>query len=498
VPFLVRDELCHVFGLDRTQVHVFTRRVGGGFGGKQEMLTEDLVALAVLRLGRPVRYEFSRSDEFTTAPCRHPFRVDATVAAGADGILTALAVDVLTDAGAYGNHSPGVMFHGCGESIAVYRCPNKRVDAETVYTNNIPSGAFRGYGLGQVIFAVESALDELAQRLGIDPFDLRRRNVVVPGDAFIDAHEADGDLTYGSYGLDQCLDLAQSALASGDGTTPPQGPQWRVGEGMAVAMIATIPPRGHFADASVSVDADDVYTLSVGTAEFGNGTSTVHAQIVASELGIGADQVRIRQSDTDATVYDSGAFGSAGTVVAGLAVQSACRDLRSALADTPDVRPLVGHGTHDGTPRSVAFNVQAFRVAVDVQTGVVRILQSVQAADAGVVMNPEQCRGQVEGGVAQAIGTALFEEMRTGPDGGVTTSTLRNYHIPQYADLPVTEVYFADTYDALGPFGAKSMSESPYNPVAPALANAIARACGARLHQLPMTPARVWRALTTP
>ena len=497
VPFLVRDELCHVFGLERSDVHVFTRRVGGGFGGKQEMLTEDLVALSVLRLGKPVRYEFSRSDEFISAPCRHPARVDATVAAGPDGVLTALVVDVLMDAGAYGNHSPGVMFHGCGESISVYRCANKRVDAQSVYTNNIPSGAFRGYGLGQVIFAVESAMDQLAERLGIDPFELRRRNVVVPGDPFTDAHVADDDLTYGSYGLDQCLDLVQNALATDGGTAAPDGAQWRVGEGMAVAMIATIPPRGHFADASISRDADGDFTLSVGTAEFGNGTSTVHTQIVASELGVEPERVRIRQSDTDATEYDTGAFGSAGTVVAGIAVQAACRELRAAIAVTPDDRALVGHGRHDGTPRSVAFNVQGFRVAVNVETGEVQILQSVQAADAGVVMNPEQCRGQVEGGVAQGIGSALYEEMLTGPDGAVTTAELRNYHIPQLADLPVTSVYFADTYDTLGPFGAKSMSESPYNPVAPALANAIARACGARMHRLPMTPARVWRALNT-
>jgi len=497
VPFLVRDELCHVFGLDRDEVHVFTRRLGGGFGGKQEMLTEDLVALAVLRLGQPVRYEFSRTDEFTAAPCRHPFRVDATVAAGPDGVLTALSVDVLVDAGAYGNHSVGVMFHGCSESVSVYRCPNKRVDAQAVYTNNIPSGAFRGYGLGQVIFAVESALDQLAEELGVDPVDLRRRNVVIPGDPFTDAHVADDDLTYGSYGLDQCLDLVQHALASGEGSPAPDGEQWRVGEGVALAMIATIPPRGHYADASISLDADGDFTLSVGTAEFGNGTSTVHGQIVASELGVDVGRVRLRQSDTDATGYDTGAFGSAGTVVAGLAVQAACRDLRAALEASPDVRPLTGHGRHDGTPRSVAFNVQGFRVAVDVTTGEVRILQSVHAADAGVVMNPEQCRGQVEGGVAQGIGSALYEEMRTGPDGAVTTVDLRGYHIPQLADLPVTEVYFADTYDELGPFGAKSMSESPYNPVAPALANAIARACGARLHRLPMTPAGVWRALNT-
>jgi CO/xanthine dehydrogenase Mo-binding subunit len=526
VPFLVRDELCHIFGLKRDAVRVFTRRVGGGFGAKQEMIVEDLVALAVLRLGRPVRYELSRSDEFTVAPCRHPVRVDVSVAADPDGMLTALAIDVLMDAGAYGNHSPGVMFHGCAESISVYRCANKRVDAQSVYTNNLPSGAFRGYGLGQIAFAVESALDELALHLDIDPFELRRRNVVVPGDPFVDSHALHDDLVFGSYGLDQCLDLAQAALVAGNGVPAPPGEQWQVGEGMAIAMLATIPPRGHFADTSITVDADGIYTLSVGTAEFGNGTSTVHAQLVTAELDTTVDRVVIRQSDTDAAGHDSGAFGSAGTVVSGLAVQFACRELRAALLaeaaalvdESPaacrlgphgvhcgetlvgfaDLPPsLIGRGRHHGTPRSVAFNVQAFRVAVNAETGEVRILQSVQAADAGVVINPEQCRGQVEGGVAQAIGSSLFEEMRVGPDGAMLTRTLRDYHIPRLADLPVTEVYFADTYDELGPLGAKSMSESPFNPVAPALANAIARACGARVRRLPMTPARVWRAIAT-
>lgn len=522
VPFLVRDELCHIFGLATDDVQVFTKRVGGGFGGKQEMLTEDLVALAVLRLGAPVRYEFRRSDQFTVAPCRHPFRVDVTVAADGAGVLTALAIDVLVDAGAYGNHSPGVMFHGCGESVAVYRSPNKRVDAQAVYTNNLPSGAFRGYGLGQVMFAVESAMDQLAERLGVDPFEFRRRNVVVPGDRFVDSHVLDDDLMFGSYGLDQCLDLTEAALRAGNAVAAPQG--WHVGEGMAVAMIATIPPRGHFSEATVSVDADGVYTLDVGTTEFGNGTTTVHTQLAAHELRTAADRILVRQSDTTTAGYDTGAFGSAGTVVAGIATQLATRRLRDALIsaaaeltgvppaecelDRNGVQcgdrlvdfgslptPMSSIGKHDGTPRSVAFNVHAFRVAVNAETGEVRILQSVQAADAGVVINPQQCRGQVEGGVAQGIGSALYEEIQVGPDGTVATQTLRNYHIPQLADVPVTEVYFADTYDELGPLGAKSMSESPYNPVAPALANAITRAIGARLYELPMTPARVWRAV---
>ena len=525
VPFLVRKELCHIFGLGPDDVQVLTKRVGGGFGAKQEMLTEDLVALAVLRLGVPVRYEFARSDQFTVAPCRHPFRVDVTVAADAQGHLTALAIDTLVDAGAYGNHSPGVMFHGCGESVAVYRSPNKRVDAQSVYTNNLPSGAFRGYGLGQVMFAVESAMDELADRMNIDPFEFRRRNVIVPGDDFVDSHVLDDDLTFGSYGLDQCLDLAETALRAGNGVAAPEG--WRVGEGMAVAMIATIPPRGHFADATVSVDAEGTYTLDIGTTEFGNGTTTVHTQLAAHELNTVAERIVVRQSNTDTAGYDTGAFGSAGTVVAGRATQRAARELRRALVsaaaeragvspalcslDRNGVRcgdqlvdfgslpvPMSGSGKHDGTPRSVAFNVHAFRVAVNTETGQVRILQSIQAADAGVVMNPQQCRGQVEGGVAQAIGSALYEEIHIGADGTVGTQTLRNYHVPQLADVPVTEVYFADTYDELGPLGAKSMSESPYNPVAPALANAVARACGARVYQLPMTPARVWRALGSP
>ena len=525
VPFLVRKELCHIFGLGPDDVQVFTKRVGGGFGAKQEMLTEDLVALAVLRLGAPVRYEFARSDQFTVAPCRHPFRVDVTVAADAQGHLTALAIDTLVDAGAYGNHSPGVMFHGCGESVAVYRSPNKRVDAQSVYTNNLPSGAFRGYGLGQVMFAVESAMDELAARMNIDPFDFRRRNVIVPGDDFVDSHVLDDDLTFGSYGLDQCLDLAETALRAANGVAAPAG--WRVGEGMAVAMIATIPPRGHFADATVSVDAEGTYTLDIGTTEFGNGTTTVHTQLAAHELNTVTERIVVRQSNTDTAGYDTGAFGSAGTVVAGRATQRAARELRRALVsaaaelsgvapalcslDRNGVQcgdqlvdfgslpvPMSGSGKHDGTPRSVAFNVHAFRVAVNTETGQVRILQSIQAADAGVVMNPQQCRGQVEGGVAQAIGSALYEEIHIGADGTVGTQTLRNYHVPQLADVPVTEVYFADTYDELGPLGAKSMSESPYNPVAPALANAVARACGARIYQLPMTPARVWRALGPP
>ncbi|BDZ45681.1 molybdopterin-dependent oxidoreductase [Naasia aerilata] len=540
VPYLVRDELARIFSLDRGALRVFTARVGGGFGGKQELLTEDLVTLAVLRTGRPVQYEFTREDEFTIATLRHPKRVSVTLGARRDGTLTAMAVDVLSDTGAYGNHGPGVMFHGTHESVSVYRVPNRRVDAEAVYTNNPPSGAFRGYGLGQVLFAVESAMDDLARELGMDPFELRRRNVVVPGDPVVvtDADE-ESDLQLSGYGLDQCLDLAEAAVAEG-GESAPDG--WLAGTGMALSMIATMPPRGHFSEVRLTLERDGSVSLDVGTAEFGNGTSTVHVQLVAEVLGTAPEQVRLRQSDTDAAAYDTGAFGSAGTVVAGKAVHAAALALREAIraaakelgstprgdANTPlgmsitrrgvdhtldalvdeqaslplaavaaaAPSPLAAVATASGTPRSLAFNVHAFRVAVDPATGEVRILRSVQAADAGTVLNPQQLRGQVEGGTAQALGSALYEEVRTDGEGRVTTRAYRNYHIPQFADVPRTEVLFASTHDELGPLGAKSMSEAPYNPVAPALANAIRDAIGVRPRELPMTRERIWRLVS--
>ena len=540
VPFLARDELARLLDLPPERVRVHTGRVGGGFGGKQELLTEDLVAVAALRLGRPVGWELTRTEEFTRTTLRHPMRVGVRLGATRDGVLTAMHIDVLSDTGAYGNHSRGVMFHACSESISLYRSPVKRVDAEAVYTNNPPSGAFRGYGLGQVIFGVESALDELALELGIDPFELRRRNVIRDGEPPFAWHdEPEAELVHGSYGLDQCLDLAEQALRRGNGVAAPDGPQWRVGEGMAASMIATMAPRGHVSETTVTLRPDGTVRLGVGTSEFGNGTTTVHAQIVASDLGTGVDRIVIHQSDTDAATHDTGAFASAGTTVAGKALHAAALALREVLvaaaaevagytpeevvldrdgalagagpdalrvgfdelvAAVPDEHRspegAFARGAEYGDRRSLAYNVQAFRVAVDVRTGTVRILQSIQAADAGTVMNPEQCRGQVEGGVAQAIGGALYEEGML-DEGRVTTPVFRLYRVPQMADVPDTEVLFAATSDDLGPFGAKSMSESPYNPVAAALGNAIRRAIGVRGYELPFSRDRVWRLAST-
>ncbi|MEJ1194999.1 molybdopterin-dependent oxidoreductase [Pseudarthrobacter sp. CCNWLW207] len=537
VPFLVRRTLCRVFGLPEEQVHVVAGRVGGGFGGKQEVLTEDIVALAALKLGRPVQLELTRTEQFTATTTRHPFTINLKAGASADGRLTALKLDVLTNTGAYGNHGPGVMFHGCGESLAVYKCDNKRVDAQAVYTNTVPSGAFRGYGLSQMIFAIESAMDELAIGIGMDPLEFRRRNMVREGDDMLSTHpEPEEDVHYGSYGLDQCTRLVRDALDRGAeryraAGLDRLGPDWVTGEGTALSMIDTVPPRGHFAHSKLRLLPDGTYQADVGTAEFGNGTTTVHAQLAATALSTEASRVAVRQSDTDLIEHDTGAFGSAGTVVAGKATLAAAEELavriRAFAAGIRQVQSsgcvldgdtvvcegtpvplaelahaaaeagveLAAEGRWGGTPRSVAFNVHGFRVAVNRGTGELRILQSVQAADAGVVVNPRQCRGQIEGGIAQALGAALYEEVVVDDAGRVTTDILRQYHIPTFADVPRSEVYFADTNDKLGPLGAKSMSESPFNPVAPALANAIRNATGVRFASLPIARDKIYLGL---
>ena len=358
-------------------------------------------------------------------------------------------------------------------------------------------------------FAVEAAIDELARQLGINPFELRRRNIVKPGDPMLSPPESEyHDVFYGSYGLDQCLDLVERAMQA-ETPKPTLSADWLIGDGIALTMIDTVPPAGHIADCQISLRDDGGFELTVGTAEFGNGTATVHRQIAATALATTVDRISLKQSDTAHGGHDTGAYGSAGTFVAGRATQAAAENLadeikafaRRTIGETdPDActlendaaiwRParlsfaelatsarahgksLSASGTSAGTPRSVAFNVQGFRIAVNKGTGEIKILKSVHAADAGRVANPMQCRGQVEGGVAQSLGATLYEEMVIDDDGRVVNPKFRDYHLPSFADIPRTEVFFADTCDTIGPMGAKSMSESPYNPVAAALGNA--------------------------
>jgi putative selenate reductase molybdopterin-binding subunit len=312
----------------------------------------------------------------------------------------------------------------------------------------------------------------------------------------------------------------------------PEGDEWMVGVGMAAGMHETAPPTSHRSDARIALAQDGMFDLAVGTCEFGNGTVTAMVQMAADELNVTPDRIRVTQSDTDATGYDTGAFASTGLVVAGTAAWRAAIALRermtqlagrlwnvpadscaigndgvrcgsaraSSLADfaaaATDAGFLLAESRQAmGSPRSVFFNVQGVRIAVNRVTGEVRILQSIQAVDGGAIINPLQATGQVEGAVAQAIGWALFEKFVINDDGQMINPTFRNYRIPAFADIPRTEVYFADTYDPIGPKGSKGLGEAPTNPVAPALANALEDATGIRFAEQPLTPDRLFAKL---
>lgn len=538
VPHLTRDELCRVFGLPASGLRVLAARVGGGFGAKQELVVEDVVLAAVLATGRSAVLELTREQQFTMAPCRHPAEVSVTLGARADGTLTAIDLDVTLDAGAHGNHSRPVLRHGLADATAPYRCENVAVSGRAAYTNNVPSGAFRGYGLGQVVLAVECAMDELADALGMSPVAVRRVNAVAVGD--VPGGLGSGHLlTAGNTGLEECLDLATAGLAETRDRDAARDlvaehPQlggtaddWAVGEGLATTMSGTTPGRGHRAQAVARLTGDG-FELDVGTVEMGSGATTVQLQIASTVLGVPTDRVHLRQADTSLLELDSGTFGSTGVMVAGRATAVAVSALRTrvigaaavlldvppsgcrlsddglAVVDPDSARhvtldavrrgspePLVGHADEWMLPSSMVANVQAFRVAVHRPTGCLVVLDSVHAADAGTVINPAQLRGQIEGAVVQALGAAMSEELVTDAAGVMLTRDLRGYRIPQLGDVPAPRVRMAGTSDPAGPFGAKSMAEAPYNPVAPALVNAVRAALGRAPRRVPLTPARL-------
>jgi CO/xanthine dehydrogenase Mo-binding subunit/aerobic-type carbon monoxide dehydrogenase small subunit (CoxS/CutS family) len=530
-PFIAKQKLCYLFGLFDREVHVFTERLGGGFGGKQEMIAEDLCALATLKTGRPVMWEFTRAEQFIAATTRHPMTTHVKLGAKRDGTLTAIQVRVVSNTGAYGNHGGETLAAALGSPIAAYRCPNKKADGYAVYTNMVPAGGFRGYGASQTTFAIECAIDDLAKLLSIGPFEIRRINKVRETDRIESIWKEATDLMFGSYGIDQCLDLVEQALDSGRGLPKPDSDEWLEGTGVALAMLDSGPPTEHRSGAEMRLLPGGTYHLAVGSTEMGNGSTTSHRQLAASVLGTRAGSIEIINGDTDQTPYDTGTFASTGTVVAGQAVEKAALALRDVLVDFASrhfgcepgdcrlqddaiicanrkvpLAELHAAGTELGdrfvarrkaylSPRSVGFNVQGVRVAVHRVTGEIMTLQSVHAADIGRLINPMQCRGQIDGAVAMGFGWALYEKMVYDANGTMLNPTLRDYRIPAFADVPRSEIYFADTYDKVGPLGAKAQGECAINCVAPAIANAVADATGVRFPDLPLTPDRIFDSL---
>jgi putative selenate reductase molybdopterin-binding subunit len=532
-PFTVQKKLAHLMGVPARDIHVFTERVGGGFGGKQEMVSEDLALFAAMKLGRPVKWEWTREEEFIGATTRHQMTTHIKIGAKKDGTLTAIDMRVVSNTGAYGGHGSETLAAAMSSPLAAYHCDNKKGIGHAMYTNMVPAGGFRGYGASQTTFAVECAIDELARLLGIDPFTIRRKNVVKPGDNIESIWKEPGDASFGSYGIPECLDIVERELTRGNGVRKPDGNEWAEGTGVALAMLECGPPTQHRSGATMKLLPDGTYHLAVGSCEMGNGITTAHKQMAASIVGVRARDVAIINADTDRTPYDTGTFASTGTVVAGKAVHLTAEAMRDDILDfacrhsgierdkcrldndavlcgnkritlkelwaegaTINHRFEVGRRSYL-TPRTVAFNVHGVRLAVHRVTGEVRILHSVHAADIGRPINPMQCLGQIDGAVAMGYGWALVENM-VHDQGHMVNPQLRNCRIPAFADVPHTDIFFADTHDTIGPLGAKSQGECAINPIAPAVSNALADATGVRFAHLPFTPDRIFSKLTPP
>lgn len=530
VPFHTQRVLAQLFDLPKDKVRVFKTQIGGGFGNKQEILTEDLCALATLYTGKPVQWEFTREEEFTATNSRHAMQVKVRTGVKTDGTLVAQDMEAIANTGAYGNHAPTVVFlTGC-YPLGLYRCPHQRFLGLSVYTNTMPAGAFRGYGATQGTFAVESQMDEIAEKLGIDPIELRQKNIIQPHDIIRLGREEAHDHFHliGSYGVPECFNKVTQALNYVPGMQPSVNGHLQRGVGFAVSMQGSGLAKIHSAGVKLSLKNDGKYELRTGAVDVGTGADTALRQIAAQVLGVTVADIELIAGDTHNTPFDAGSYASATTYISGKAVNKAAITMRSqilefaakvldtqpenitltadkALASQQEItlqelvtrnqQPFVVEVEHAANESSLTFAVQGAEVEVDTETGRINVLRCVQAIDVGTAINPRICHGQATGGIVMGLGYALSEELLINDSGRILNPALRTYRLPTAKDTPQMEIFLVEQPDPYGPFGAKGIGEIGTNCTAAAIANAVAHATGVRLTQIPMTPERVWQAL---
>ena len=539
VPFHVRRIVAPLLGIPVSRIRVIKPRVGGGFGGKQEILIEDLCGLLTLRTGRPVRLEYTREEELTAARTRHPQIVTIRTAVR-KGRFTAVSLKVLENTGAYGAHALTVMSVTGNRGLSLYRAPNLRYEAHAVYTNLAVAGAYRGYGCPQAFFALESHVDEVAAALGEDPLEFRRRNHVNEGDdspiAVVLGEGREGHpQIIRSCGLPQAIELAAKEIGWAEKKRAPKGDgPLRRGVGVALAIQASGIPGVDMAAASLKMNEDASFNLLVGATDLGTGSDTMCCQIAAETLGVPVERVIPYSSDTDMTPFDPGAYASSTTYVSGKAVEKAARGVleqilqvgaRLLKADPATVRAADGKvlaadgrsvtyeqiclsslyekdqfqimatASHTSLDSPAPFAACFAEVEVDTETGLVRVLKVVTAVDCGQAINPQMAEGQIEGGIPQGIGYGLFERMPFDENGRMLFRSFRDYPIASAADMPEVKVILVPTHEPTGPYGAKAVAEIPINGPAPAIANAVFDAVGVRIREIPLTPERVLQAL---
>ncbi len=497
VPFHCQRLLSQLFDIPQDKIRVYKPQLGGGFGNKQEILTEDLCALATLRTGKPVQWEMTRNEEFTATNSRHAMTIKLKTGVKTDGTIVAQDLEIIANTGAYGNHGKTVVFLSGYIPLGLYRCDNKRFQAYAVYTNTMPGGAFRGYGATQGTFAMESQIDEIADRLGIDVIEIRQKNLIRPGDLVSLGNDGEHFNLIGSYAVEECFAKVIQALNYVPGKPPVINGNRRRGVGFAVSMQGSGLCKIHTACVKLSRLADGKYELRTGSVDVGTGSDTTLRQIAAEVLGVTVADIKIISGDTQLTPFDAGSYASATMYISGQAVKLAAEKLKHKIADEIQIPQdiIEVEESYTADEATLTFAVQGVEVEVDIETGKVEVLRCVQAIDIGKAINPKICEGQATGGIAMGIGYALTEELLFDEQGKIINPKLREYRIPTTADMPPMEVFLIEKIDPYGPFGAKGVGEITTNCTAPAIANAIAHATGARLRQLPMTPERVWQEL---
>ena len=535
-PFLVRSDLARMFGFSLHQVRIIVPYLGGGFGSKSYTKMEPLAAALSKLVGRPVRLALSVEEAFKTVR-RHAARLTVKTGVKLDGTFVARECLIYLDTGAYADNGPLVAGRA-GERIAgPYRWPSLKVSSSAVYTNSTPAGSFRSIGAPQAAWASESQVDIIAAELGLDPLEIRLKNMVARGEEVRKGRRPlEGDPAAG-------LRLAAQAVGwSGKeepGATENDGTGLVTGKGLGCNLsgVGSSPTS----TALVRMHVDGTLTVLVGTTELGQGSRSAMAQVASEELTVPMESVDVISSDTSIVPYDRSTGSSRSTTLMGLAVQDGAIEVKDQLLELAALHfecpvdelsieegqvlcrgesisfsqliqeefggvagELMGRGyvtprSHGGrlsqSPVFWEVGISAAEVELDVETGAIRIPHYVSVADVGKAINPQQCEGQDEGAAMQGLGHTLFEEMLY-EDGQLLNPNLIDYKVPTFAELPdKLETILIENGDGPGPFGSKGLGEGGIVAAGPAVANAIFRATGVRIKELPLTPERVWRAL---
>lgn len=559
VPFHARRMVAPVIGLPVKRIRVIKPRTGGGFGNKQEVLIEDVAAHLTIATGRPVLYEMTRVEEFIASRSRHPMRIRMKTGVKSDGTMTANEMYALSDTGAYGCHALTVTGNTGQKSMGLYvgdgeyrLKPNIRFYADIVYTNTPPSGAYRGYGVPQGYWPLDRHFEHIAREMGLDPINFRLKNALRSGEyqpfstAWNEGREPVPEIIY-TVGLEECVRQGRAAIGwdqkfnNEEWHKVPGKPHLRRGIGVATVMQGTAIPYLDMGGAHIKINDDGSFNLMVGATDLGTGSDTALAQIAAEVLGVKVDDVIVTSSDTDTTPFDVGAYASSTTYISGTAVKRAAEQVAARIKQRAVViftergvecapEEVILRDNHalapDGKKISLAeialdslhwrdqeqimasasyvspnspppFAAQFATVLVDLETGQVTVEDLVMAVDSGVIINPITASGQVEGGVAQALGYGVSEEMRYDEKGIPRETDLVDYHIFRADEMPKIETIFVQTYEETGPFGAKAVAEIPLDGAAPAIGNAVLDACKANILEIPVTPEKIWRALKT-